>query len=174
MQRRVLIFACCVGTWLAAGAFAQQTRKPPKNPDEPFKVFVFTEGLKNEDVDMPKVAEEVSERIRKKKKWFKIVDERDGADMVVEVLTHLVSEQHRRELDMRVDYTGVGKNYYDNNWVTERHRIETRVTWPNHHQKIVTGADEREKGGSLKRAASNLADQLEDHCRENYWAFIES
>lgn len=157
---------------IAIASSSQEPRKPPKKPEQPFTVYVFTEGLTNEDVDMPKVAEEVAKRIGSKKNWLKVVDEREGADFVVEVLTHLVSEQHRRELDMRVDFRGTGKSYYDNNWITERHRIEARVTLPTRAQKILTGADERERGGSVKGAANHLAEQLEDYSKENYWDLV--
>ena len=172
MQR--LSVAAVLGGLICVGsvALAQEQRKPPKNPDKPFTVYLFTDGLTNEDVDMPRVTEEVSKRVAKNKKWFKVVDEREGADFVIEMLTHAVQEQHRRELDMRVDLQGTGKNYYDNNWITERHHIESRVTLPSGAQKMFTGADDREKGGSLKGAATNLANQLETYCKENYWSLI--
>jgi len=174
MYRRVLWITFSVVAYLAAIGFAEQQRKPPKKPERQFLVFVYTEGLTNEDIDMPRVAEEVSKRIAKKKKWLKVVDRRDRADIVVEVLTHLVDEQSRTILDYRVDDKGVGKNIYENTYVSERHRIETRITLPDGTQKLVTGADERERGGSMKSAASNLAKQLEDHCKENYWDLVAS
>lgn len=172
MHRRVLFTIVC--SWvLSAASFAQEQRKTPKKPEKPFTVFVFTEGLTNEDVDMPKVTKEVANRVNKKK-WLDTTDDRDSADMVIEVLTHAVHEQHRTELDMRVNYRGTGKSYYDNTWLTERHRIEARVTLPTGAQRMITGADEREKGGSVKGAASHLANQLEDLCKENYWDYIGS
>ncbi len=172
MQGRVLI-AVLSAVFLGSFSLAQEQRKTPKRPDQPFTVFVYTEGLKNDDVDMPKVAKEVAKRIGKKK-WLKVVKTHDDADIVVEVLTHLVNEQHRTRIDSRVNVGGVGKTYYDSNFVTERHRIETRVTLPDRRQKLLTGADDREQGGSMKGAASNLAGQLEDHCKENYWRFVGS
>ena len=174
MHRRVLWITLSAAAYLGAIGFAEEQRKPPKKPDQPFLVFVYTEGLINEDVDMPRVAEEVSQRIAKKKKWLKVVEGRGGADIVVEVLTHLVSEQHRTVLDMRVNDRGTGKHYYDKSFVTERHRIETRITLPNGTQKSFTGADERDRGGSVKGAASDLARQIEDHCKEHYWELVTS
>ena len=172
MHRRVLT-ALLAAVFLGSFGFAQEERKTPKRPDQPFTVFVYTEGLKNDDVDMPKVAKEVAKRIGKKK-WLKVVKTHDDADIVVEVMTHLVNEQHRTKIDSRVNLRGVGKNYYDYNFVTERHRIETRVNFPDRSQKLLTGADDREQGGSMKGAASNLASQLEEHCKENYWHFVGS
>ena len=174
MHRRVLIAIICGGAYFAATSFAQEQRKLPKKPDQPFMVYVFTEGLANDEVNMPKVTKEVAKRIAKKKKWLKVVDDRESADMLVEVLTHAVHEQHRRELDMRVNDRGTGKNYYDNNWITERHRIQTRVTLPSGAQQMFMGADERERGGSMKGAASHLAKQLEEYCKENYWDLVSS
>ena len=174
MHRRVLYSTLLTVAYLAAIGFAEEQRKPPKKPDRPFLVFVYTEGLANEDVDMPRVTEEVSKRIAKKKKWLKVVESRDRANIVVEVLTHLVHEQSRTILDYRVDDQGVGKHLYENTYVSERHRIETRITLPNGTQKLFTGADERDQGGSVKGAASDLAKQIEDHCKENYWDFVGS
>ena len=174
MHRRVLWITLSAVAFLVAIGFGQEQRKPPKKPDQPFLVFVYTEGLTNEDVDMPAVTEELSKRIARKKKWLKVVDSRDRADIVVEVLTHFVDEQSRTILDYRVDDQGIGKHLYENTYVSERHRIETRITLPDGTQKIFTGADDRERGGSMKSAASNLAKQLEEHCKENYWDLVAS
>ena len=35
-------------------------------------------------------------------------------------------------------------------------------------QRLVKGEDTRDNGGSLKRAAEDLAEKLELFCRENY------
>lgn len=175
MHRRVqAISVCILALFVAATSFAQEQRKPPKKPAQPFLVYVFTEGLTNDSVDMPEVTEEVSKRVAKKKKWLKVVDDRTSADIVVEVLTHAKQEVHRTQLDMRVNDQGTGKNFYDRNYLMERHRIETRVTLPNGSQELLTGVDDRKQGGSLKGAASNLADQLEDHCKDNYWDMVAS
>jgi hypothetical protein len=173
MYRRVLFSTVSVVAYLATIGFAEAQRKPPKKPEQQFLVFVYTEGLTNEDVDMPRVTEEVSKRIAKKKRWLKVVDSRDRADIVVEVLTHVVNTQSRTVLDYRVDDQGIGKHLYENTFVSEKHRIETRITLPDGTQKIFTGADERDHG-SMKRAATDLADQLEEHCKENYWDFVSS
>ena len=58
--------------------------------------------------------------------------------------------------------------------MTERHRIEVRVTLPDGTQRPLTGADERERGGSIKGASDDLADQLETIVKESYWDFVES
>ncbi len=175
MHRRVLVtvfYALSLSG--AVTSIAQEQRKPPKKPEQPFTIYVFTQGLTNESVDMPKVTEEVSKRVAKKKKWLKVVDNRESADLVVEILTHIVNEVHVRELDMRVNDQGVGKNYYDKNYLSERHRIESRITLPSGGQTMLTGVDDRKQGGSVKGAASNLAEQLEDHCKEHYWELVAS
>lgn len=175
MHRRVLAFVVCVlALSVGSASFAQEQRKPPKKPAQPFLVYVFTEGLTNESVDMPKVTEEVSKRVGKKKNWLKVVDDRESADLVAEVLTHIKNEVHVRELDMRVNDQGTGKNFYDKNYLSERHRIEVRITLPKGGQTMITGVDERKQGGSVKGAASNFAEQFEDYCKENYWDMVSS
>jgi hypothetical protein len=174
MHRRVFATVLCVAFSVVTTSFAQEERQPPKKPEQPFTIYVFTQGLANESVDMPQVTDEVSKRVAKKKKWLKLVDDRESADLVVEVLTHIVNEVHVRELDTRVNDQGVGKNFYDRNYLSERHRIETRITLPSGGQTMITGVDERKQGGSVKGAASNLAEQLENHCKEHYWEWVAS
>jgi len=167
---RVSVLSVLVG-FLSAPAPAQE-RKLPDEPEQRFKVFVFTEGLTNEHVNMPKVSEEVAERIGKKDDWLEVVDTRDDADIVVEVLTHAVHERHRTRLEPRVNASGVGKSWVDENFVTEAHVIESRINFPDGTQRLIRGIDERDRGGSIKGAASNLAEDLEEHCKENYWKLI--
>ena len=175
MPRRATIFTAVLATvGPAILGLAQEERTPPKKPERPFAVFVYTEGLTNDEVDMPEVASEVAKRIDKKKRWLDVVASRDEADVVVEVMTHAVNEQHRTKIDSRVDFRGVGKNYYDTNFVTEWHRIEARITFPDGSQRMLTGRDERERGGSVKGAASDLAKRLEETCKENYWDLVGS
>ena len=45
MHRRVLVAIFCGVAYLAATSFAQEQRKPPKKPDRPFMVYVYTEGV---------------------------------------------------------------------------------------------------------------------------------
>lgn len=167
---RVSVFSVLLG--LVCAPVAAQQRQPPDEPEQPFKVFIYTEGLTNEHVNMPKVAEQVAERIGKKDDWLEVVNARDDADIVVEVLTHAVHERHRTRLEPRVNATGVGKSWVDENFVTEEHVIESRVNFPDGTQRLIRGIDDRDRGGSVKGAASKLADDLEDHCKENYWKLI--
>ena len=166
MARRVLLLTLPSLIGLTSLGLATEQRKAPKRPEEVFLVYVYTEGLVNEDVDMPRAANEVSKRISKKKKWLKVVDSRERASIVVEVLTHIVDEQSRTLLDYRVDDQGIGKHLYEDTFVSTRHRIEARVTFPDGTQKIFTGEDKRDRGGSIKGAASSLANQLEDSGRQ--------
>lgn len=157
---------------LACAGLGAQERKPPKKPEKPFAVFIFTEGLTNEHVDMPAVTEEVENRTARKKNWLRIVDGREKADIIVEVLTHAVHEQRRTRFNSRVNMTGTGKTMVEETFVAERHHIETRVDFPDGSQVLITGVDNRERGGTMKGAASNFADKLEDHCKEHYWDLI--
>ena len=178
MWRRALTISffavACLGPDSLAG-LAREQRKPPKKPVSPFAVFLFVKEAANQEIDLQPVSDEVANRVAKKKKWLKVVDNRDDADIVVEVLTHRIDEQEHRRLDLRVDRSG-DVNVYDHKnwvyWVSDRHRIETRVTLPSGAQKMFTGEDGRERGGSLGGAASDLAEQLEDFCKKNYWDLV--
>ena len=175
--RPALILSFFVVAYLGADALAREQRKLPQKIDSPFAVFVLVKEAPNQEIDLRAVTDEVANRVAKKKKWLKVVDNRDDADIVVEVLAHLMAEEEHRRLDLRRAGSGDVNMYNNRNWVywvSERHRIETRVTLPSGAQKMFTGVDEHERGGSMKGAASNLANELEDYCKENYWALVAS
>ncbi|GMR22268.1 MAG: hypothetical protein BMS9Abin37_0605 [Acidobacteriota bacterium] len=175
MWTRTLSASLLVVAGLGAGTLAREQTKPPSKPDSPFAVFLLAKEAVNEEIDLQTVTDELANRVAKKKTWLKVVDKRDEADIVVEVLAHLVTEEEHRRLDLRVDTSGDIKVYEHKNWVywiSDRHRIEIRVTLPSGAQKMLTGEDGRERGGSLAGAASNVAEQLEDLCKKNYWDLV--
>ena len=171
MWRSALIISFFGVAYLGADALAREQRKPPQKIDSPFAVFLFARETPNQGIDLRAVTDEVANRVAKKKKWLKVVDNRDDADIVVEVLAHLMADEEHRRLDLRRAGRGDVNMYNNRNWVywvSERHRIETRVTLPGGAQKMLTGEDGHERGGSLEGAASDLAEQLEDYCKVNY------
>lgn len=178
MRGRALGASLLAVVCLGADGVAREPAKPPKNPDAPFAVFLSVGASANQRNHLQPVTDEIANRVAKKKKWLKVVENRDDADIVVEVLAHLVDEQEHVRLDLGRGSGGGDVNIHNNRnwvyWVSERHRIETRVTLPSGAQKMFTGADERERGASMKGAASNLVNELEDYCKENYWDLIAS
>lgn len=165
------ILCSFVGVTLAA-----DQRPVPEEPAERFTVLVFTTQPDDPDVKYPysKVTKEVAKRIKKQKKWFLVSDDPDKAEIRLEVVHHSVSNRMRVSMEYRMDPSGVGKHLVDVNTMEEIHFIEARVDLPGGTQLIVKGSDERAKGGSLKRATENFADNLEAVCRARYWQLAEA
>ncbi len=110
---------------------------------------------------MRNVVDEVKKRVKGRKKWFVTREERASADILVEVTGHRVTERMRTRNEYRVDSTGLGKQLVEVTWTEEHHFIGARIHLPGGNQNILEGVDTREKGGSLKGAASDLAEKLE-------------
>lgn len=177
-QREVALtaLALALAGVLTAGVLAADDERPvPDEPDEVFTVFVFTEQPDDEDAKfkMSKVTEELSKRIKDHKKWFHVDKRADRAEISVEVMNHTLEERMRTRMEYRVDATGLNKQLVDVNWNEEHHFVEARIDLPGGHQKLITGADERERGGSLKGACKDLADELESLVKERYWDLVE-
>ncbi|HSF14278.1 MAG TPA: hypothetical protein VLK65_01850 [Vicinamibacteria bacterium] len=132
----------------------------PTSPTERFTLLVLTAQPDDKEAKVPlsKVTEEVAKRIKDRKSWFLVSNRRDRAELTVEVMNHTLEERMRTRMEYRVDATGTNKELVDITWNEEHHFIEARIHLPGGHQTLLTGADERERGGSFKGAASDLAE----------------
>lgn len=157
-----------------AGAPRADDPPVPDEPEERFTILVFTEQPDDEEaeVSLSRVTEEVAKCIKDRKKWLFVTDRPERAEITVEVMNHTLDERMRTRMEHRVDATGVNKQLVDVTWNEEHHFIEARVLLPGGYQKLLTGADVRERGGSFKRAASNLAEELEALVKERYWDLV--
>ena len=173
MRRTLLVFgaALVLGNALQA---EQKNRKPPKRAEPAFTVFVFSESRGSPDFHkrIDKGLEEVVKRVRKNNKWFQLSESREGTEIIVEILSHVVREEHVNQLMTRVNQTGIGKSWVDDNFIREYHMLEARVSFLG-TQKILTGRDERARSGNIKNAAANLVKLVESYCKENYWELAE-
>lgn len=163
---------------LLAGSLAAASddeRPVPDEPDEPFTIRVFTEqpDEENAKVKLSKVTDELGKRVKNHEKWFHLDKRPERAEITVEVMNHTLEERMRTRMEYRVDATGVNKQLVDVNWNEEHHFVEARITLPGGHQKLITGVDERERGGSLKGACDDFADKLEALVKEEYWDLVE-
>lgn len=147
-------------------------RPSPDAPSERYTVLVHTSAAEDEGPSEPypmaRVADEVARRIEDRKKWFILTDDPDRAEIIVDVVSHALDEQVRTRIETRVDVTGTRKEWVDVSWVQEQHFLEARVDLPGGAQALVKGSDTRQRGGTLKHAAEELAKDLERLCRERY------
>ncbi|HXV64496.1 MAG TPA: hypothetical protein VEK15_27610 [Vicinamibacteria bacterium] len=159
---------------LVVRAATADERPVPDEPEEQFTILVLTEEPDDREAKVPlsKVTEEVAKRIKDRKKWFLVSKRPDRAELTVEVMNHALEERMRTRMEYRVDATGTNKELVDITWNEEHHFIEARIHLLGGHQTLLTGADERERGGSLKGAASDLAEKLEALVKEQYWDLV--
>lgn len=165
-RRRTLAGAVAVLLGLAGvRGYAQPT---PKNP-EPFDVFVFTDAPDDTtDKDsLTKTTEEVAKKIRDRKKWFRLVERREDADIVVEVLDQASSQDVSNNFTRRADNAEPSDpqmtNFLD---VAEGFTLQTRVHVP---KAEPIAMDVTTEGRRPRDTAKPFATRLETFCRLNYW-----
>ena len=143
----------------------------PDKPDEAFAVYVYSsledDPAKDDEYDADKVTKEIRNAVKKDKKWFIVTESPEKADIMLEIVRHTVNAQVRHRMVSRVNATGVGKDWVTETWMQEHHYLEVGIDTYGREQ-ILEAHDTREKGGTLKKAAENLTEQLETFCRENY------
>lgn len=146
----------------AALATERLSAAPDDPPETPFNVFVFAADSSGED--LRKATEEVEKRIAARKRWFRIVEDRSEARVVVEVLSHSVEEKLTMWAStgaMRGELEGAGRHS-----ITEEHFLEARATLDGAELRLKSF--DTGKKGSLKGAASGLALELEKTCERRY------
>jgi len=134
----------------------------PKRPDQPFRILIFAEPRgEPEAVARVREAEQECRKIVKRKKgWFVAVDDREQAEIVMEIKGSWMEEYMTAERSP-MSNTRI-------NIMREHHYVFADV--------IVLGgqfglrADDRR---SVKGAASRLIDALEDFCKKNYWEILQ-
>jgi len=154
----------------ASAAFAQQD--PPKKAASPFLVFVSASPKGEPAVveDILEAREELEKRLKKNKKWFRIAESAADAEITVDVEAYWVREE-RRTHDQR-HVAGSANHTIQVDTIYRHHSLRAMTRFFG-SVKEMTGTQVKRGGGNSKGAAKDLADRLERHCKENYWALEE-
>jgi hypothetical protein len=153
------------GFWSSALLLAvTATGSTRSTPERPYAVFVFASptGEPEKDKDLLRAADEVRKRISARKSWFRAAKTEKDALVTVEVREHSVTERLTMWAStdtMRGQVEGATR--YS---VTKQHILEAWVTLPGAELNLK-GID-ASKNGSLKRAATALALELEKECEQ--------
>ena len=149
----------------AAAAGAQAPRRPP----EPFTVFVHPSDPEDPDLrrGLENAAREVQDRVRSRRNWFRIVDSAEDAAITVRVINYRTSQTMLPKLE-RLFING-RVELVERSEIVEFHYVDA-VALGGNVRESLTGFDERESGPSLRNAASHLAEELEEFCKDNYAA----
>ena len=153
-------------TGLAASAASAQA---PRRPPEPFGVFVHASDPEDRDLreGLEKAAEEVRDRVRGRRNWFRVVDSVEEAAITVRVINYRTSQMMLPKLERLIINGRV--ELVERSEIIEFHYVDA-VALGGGARGNLTGLDERETGPSLRNAASHLAEQLEEFCKDNYAA----
>ena len=158
-----LLTAFFVSPWANQSATGQD--EAPRNPPEPFRVFVWTSDPA--DAELKSRLEEavpmVRERVERRRHWFRLADSAAAADLTLRLVNYRTG-QHEDPLGPAsyVDVRG-----------REFHFLDAIVLGGGERTRL-SGLDERDfaSGPGLRNAASHLAEELERFCKENYAALM--
>ncbi len=168
-QPRSLVALLAVAIVLPALAFSQRA---PRRPPEPFPVAVV-EGSAADDAmaeRLREAAEVVRDRVGDRDRWFRIVDATDDARIVLRLADYRVAETMTPKVQRQIlDGAPI---LVEGSVVVETHSLNAVVVIRGEAAALV-GLDERERGASLRNAASDLAEELEQYCKDNYQLLAE-
>lgn len=158
-----LLLAVFAASAVAAGAQA------PRRPPEPFSVFVHPSDPDDPNLrrGLETAAREVQDRVRGRRNWFRIVQSAEDAAITVRVINYRTSQTMLPKLERLIINGRV--ELVERSEIVEFHYVDA-VALASGLRQTLTGLDERETGPSLRNAASNLAEQLEEFCKDNYVA----
>lgn len=149
-MRTLLLAGACCTLAVATGARPAEAAKGPKKPDTPFTIQVFTRSNEKDAMDS---TNDVRKAIAEKKRdWFRLVENGEEADIVLEI-------------------TG-------RDWSKDKEFIvRGRLTTANLRGAEIIGqciAGILDLGGPWKSAAANMAKRLESFCRDTYADLAEA
>lgn len=141
----------------------------PRRPPEPFAVFVHASDPEDAALGaaLAEATREVRERVRRRGDWFRLAESAESADLTLRITNYYTSKVmlpklERLILDGRVTMV-------ERSEVVELHDVDA-VAIGGEAREEMTGLDERTTGASLRNAASQLAEELERFCKDNYSA----
>jgi len=158
-----LLLAVFAASVVAAGAQA------PRRPPEPFSVFVHPSDPQDPELrrGLETAAQEVQDRVRGRRNWFRIAQSAEDAAITVRVINYRTSQMMLPKLERLIINGRV--ELVERSEIVEFYYIDA-VALAGGLRQNLTGLDERETGPSLRNAASHLAEQLEEFCKDNYAA----
>lgn len=160
-------------TALVLGFQTTKVQAPPKEPDEPFAIYVFTDapGDPDDGNSLGRTTEEVAKKVRDRNKWFRLVENREEADIVVEVLVQSEGQTDSETYVPREtnDPSKLSMAVFSD--VKDQFSLLTRIYVPKGDPIDMSATS---TGRRPKDAAKPFARRLEMFCRQNYWTLLEA
>ena len=173
--------------WGFAAVPKVTSQTPPKKLEEPFKVYVFTPPASGPEQEYAeRAAKTVRDRIKRRKDWLQVVENKDDAEILVEVysqgigqgtsqstisgpgITNTTPSTTGGELGVRESAMTLEDVANQTADVPKGHHFfETEVTFLSLDSKVILiGTANANRRPSS--AADDLAQKLEKRCRDNY------
>lgn len=175
-MRAIVLFGLLAG-FASEGAPCQA---PPDEPEEPFTVFVLANAGNNlKDKNSPAYTiEEIKKKVKDRKKWFRLAEDRQEAEIVIELIDQGKTEDIvEREGPPQTSFGqpgGSNVTTVDRAVMPDLKRsyyLRARTTILEKFQQSLTATSEG--GRRPADAAKSFAHQLERLCRRNYWTIVE-
>ena len=169
LSRRSLALAGFLLLAAAAAPALDASVQAPRRPPEPFTVFVHASDPEDPELKegLDKAVEEIRDRVAGRRHWFRVVDDLEDASLTLRVINYRTSQTMLPKLERLVINGRV--ELVERSEIVEFHYVDAVALGGGARQNL-TGLDERDTGPSLRNAASDLAEQLEEFCKDNYAA----
>ena len=146
----------------------------PAQPEIPFAVFVET--VETDDADLrtqlDAAAAEASERIARRRRWFRIAADPADAAVTLRILRYAIGTAIVPRLTQQSSGRG-SASMMESQQVVEIHNVDAVFT-SGSIQRSFYGSRAREAPTRLRDAGDDLADALEEFARENYEALVSA
>jgi len=146
-----------------------------KQPAAAAKVFVFAKGDTSGFVDknsreLSDSVKDVQQQLRKKKNWLALVDSKEQAHIVLEVLARGLVPTGAVETTSQGYVSEDGKYASGSTKTQERHDyvLTTVMRVGKYENQMVGRVSDQYLMGIWKAAADQVADELEDWVKKNY------
>lgn len=154
------------GIVAAALAGAQSA---PKRPPEPFPVFV--EAIETDDETIRERLEEavgeVAKRVARRRRWFRIAESADAAALTLRLTDYRIGSGIAPRLSKQSLPRG-STTMMEGTEVVDFHDLHAVADLGGKPEILFR--ERRKVATSLRKAADDLAEELERFCRENYAA----
>lgn len=146
----------------------------PAQPETPFAVFVET--VETDDADLrtqlDAAAAEASERIARRRRWFRIAADPADAAVTLRILRYAIGTAIVPRLTQQSSGRG-SASMMESQQVVEIHNVDAVFT-SGSIQRSFYGSRAREAPTRLRDAGDDLVDALEEFARENYEALVSA
>ncbi len=166
----------------------QDSRKAPDKPYKPVTLCIVAgtvDAPDSEESSLDDAVESVEKELNNEKDWFRLVKDRQEAEVVVEI----VKEWTWTGTEGQVVYTGptmprgqsptLGRSVKN---VTDKHYIEANIIALGNPLRTMTASSDNvnqpdtfagSKKAKRRFAAKDLGRKVERLCRDNYWTLLD-